>query len=362
MGHGFANNNPPYSYFQIVGNKGLLAVVELGYVYNPDGTTVQIWNAAGESLGSIVVSGRGTDPATNANWNQFVVTCDEDGVRLDVFDRDGVKKIDGALLSASIDQIKLLSHELCVSSKNEYSHNAGIDDVIVELPTSGETFTWTGAAGDGLWATAGNWLVDGNVVLSAPTELDAVVIPDGAMVVVSPDITYKTVTLGAGAKLCVLLGAIGETFAIPAGLEAGDIVAAGPFVMTAEAGVLTVSKRIPSTFVWSAGETGTWSMSSSWSVNGLPTLVAPIKDDTVRFKDDATVDFTANTEALSLEIAPGKTVTGNGNGNTLSGLRYFGTAEEKGGKLVLNKLNIESYSMDGTIEEPVTSCSWYGDL
>ena len=106
MGHGFANNNPPYSYFQIVGNKGLLAVVELGYVYNPDGTTVQIWNAAGESLGSIVVSGRGTDPATNANWNQFVVTCDEDGVRLDVFDRDGVKKIDGALLSASIDQIK----------------------------------------------------------------------------------------------------------------------------------------------------------------------------------------------------------------------------------------------------------------
>ena len=303
LGQGYANYDPPYSYFQIVGNKGLLAVIELRFdKYDAD---VNVYNAAGEAIGKIRVAARGNDPATNANWNQFVVTCDEDGVRLDVFDRDGVKKIDGALLSASIDQIKLLSHELCVSSKIDYSHNAGIDDVIVELPASaGETFTWTGVAGDGLWSNPANWTVDGEVPLAAPTEADAVTIAGGEQVIyVTPDIAYKSLVLGEGVKLALLLSKVTElteVFTLPTladgeKLAADRVLVCGPYEQgLSEDGLSITAKRVPSVFTWVAAE-GVWQLAANWQVGELMSGALPGEDDEVVFP---------TTVSLRIDAAP----------------------------------------------------------
>ena len=58
--------------------------------------------------------------------------------------------------------------------------------------------TWTGAAGDGKWLTAGNWDVG-----EVPASIDDVVIPEGATVEYVPESDFKiwgSLTLGKGAK------------------------------------------------------------------------------------------------------------------------------------------------------------------
>lgn len=317
----------------------------------------------GDSVDGLVKSdltstGRGKYDVSGA-WLRVTVSGSESqGVSMSVEDDNGTFLWSGKIS----DEFTTIDSLYLRSKANNYQHYACLDDVELLTPAAGETYTWTGASGDGLWTTPGNWLVDGAVPLSVPTSLDVVEIPAGATVVVPTDLAYKTVSLGDGAKLCVLVSEVGDSFKIPEGLQRSDIIVGGPFEVTEESGVLTVSARVASTFVWSAGAAGAWNAASSWLVNGLPTLVTPVAADTARFDGDATVDFASEASIASLEIAEGKTVSANGNGKTLSGVRYFGSEVTKSGKLVLNKLNLKSYSMDGTITDPIVACYWYGDL
>ena len=359
----FGNDNPPYSHYQVVGNNGILATMEVPYGDNKGWPLVRdLYNGAGDKLGSLSIGNRNKEAATNTYWHHFVVYGTNGVVTLDVTDYSGNEIIKGAVLATSIDQVKTISFEMPMHSKNAYSYSAGLDDVVVSLPGVSMTFEWTGAAGDGLWGNPDNWLENGNASLNAPTSLDDVVIPAGADVVVPTAIDYKTITLGDGAKLHVLFGALGESFVIPDGVSFDGVGVAGPFATSIENGVMTATERVASTFEWVGEADAVWSGASNWRIGGLPTLVAPIATDTASFDGNATVSFTGNAEISSLEISAGVTVTLNGHGKELAGLRFFGAEDAKGGKIVLNAMNLKTVSMDSTVADPVISCSWYGDI
>ena len=63
------------------------------------------------------------------------------------------------------------------------------------------TFTWTGAATDGLWATAGNWSVDGMTTAVAPDRNDDAIIASAASVVIGADAYVSNLTVNAAVTM-----------------------------------------------------------------------------------------------------------------------------------------------------------------
>ena len=129
--------------------------------------------------------------------------------------------------------------------------------------THSPTYTWTGAAGDGLWATPENWIVGDYVPVAAPGEGDTVSVETEAEtleVVVTDGQNVGTLTKGENVSL----------------------VGPGPYVATVTAGVVSL-ERVPSTFVWTNSGVSNWETLDNWTVNGRPTDVLPGGLDEVRF-------------------------------------------------------------------------------
>ena len=80
--------------------------------------------------------------------------------------------------------------EQVIAGSNSKSHPA----VVVDY---GSAYVWTGAAGDGYWATAGNWKVGSETATTAPGEGDEAVIPpgEGELVITSSSTTTRSVAM-----------------------------------------------------------------------------------------------------------------------------------------------------------------------
>ena len=121
-------------------------------------------------------------------------------------------------------------------------------------------YAWTGDAGDGLWATPGNWTVGGSVAGAAPGAGDNVSIDGDVSVVVANGQNVGNLTLSNGAAL----------------------VGPGPYEVSVSEGVVALS-RVPSTFVWTNAGLGNWETLENWTVNGRATDVLPGGNDEVQF-------------------------------------------------------------------------------
>ena len=82
---------------------------------------------------------------------------------------------------------------------------------VLAVIASAGTYTWTGAAGDGLWFTAGNWNYEGNPAASSPGNApsDDVVIANGDTVTYAPGGDWMptgTTTISGGSTLVQVSG------------------------------------------------------------------------------------------------------------------------------------------------------------
>ena len=121
-------------------------------------------------------------------------------------------------------------------------------------------YVYTGLAGDGLWATPGNWTLGGAVPASAPGAGDSVVIDGDFTVVVTNGQNVGNLSLANGASL------------------AGP----GPYAVDVAEGVVALT-RVPSSFVWTNTGTSNWETLANWTVNGRATDVLPGGNDEVLF-------------------------------------------------------------------------------
>lgn len=76
------------------------------------------------------------------------------------------------------------------------------------MSAQADNYTWTGAAGNGLWTTAGNWdntTTPESPATTAPGSVtgDSVIIPDSLSVILDSDVTIATISIGAGASLYI---------------------------------------------------------------------------------------------------------------------------------------------------------------
>ena len=228
----------------------------------------------------------------------------------------------------------------------------GLDNISMSKAIEG-TFVWTGEAGDCRWSNPGNWQISGLAVVSAPGAGDAVSISD-ATVAIDPDFDLSGVTATlSNAKIAVLFTDSALSYAVPAGFDAGDFVASGPYSVEVSGGVITAT-RIPSSFAWAGGSSGEWSDTANWMVGGMATGVIPTSGDTAVFSDDVSATLSASHNVSNLVVATGKTLTLNG--GILANIYEYGTASEKGGTVALNGSELRSYNISGS------SASWYGDI
>ena len=150
--------------------------------------------------------------------------------------------------------------------------------------THSPTYTWTGAAGDDLWATPENWIVGDYVPAAAPGEGDVVSITtaeESLEVVVTDGQNVGTLTKGENVSL----------------------VGLGPYSVTVTEGVVSLV-RVPSTFVWTGALNSNWTATENWTVNGRSTDVLPGVDDTVLFPELA-----ENASAWQVTLSATPTVT-----------------------------------------------------
>jgi autotransporter-associated beta strand protein len=150
--------------------------------------------------------------------------------------------------------------------------------------THSPTYTWTGAAGDNLWATPENWIVGDYVPAAAPGEGDVVSITtaeESLEVVVADGQNVGTLTKGENVSL----------------------VGPGPYSATVTEGVVSLV-RVPSTFVWTGALNSNWTATENWTVNGRSTDVLPGVDDTVLFPELA-----ENASAWQVNLSTTPTVT-----------------------------------------------------
>ena len=121
-------------------------------------------------------------------------------------------------------------------------------------------YVWTGAAGDDLWATPGNWTFGGVVATAAPGAGDNASIDGDVSVVVANGQNVGNLTLSGGAAL----------------------VGPGPYEVSVSGGVVALS-RVPSTFVWTNAGVSNWETLENWAVDGRATDVLPGGNDEVQF-------------------------------------------------------------------------------
>ena len=141
------------------------------------------------------------------------------------------------------------------------------------------SFTWVGES-VGSWSDVANWQMNGATATEVPRNGNTVTI-DGAKVIASLTEDLTGVTLQSGAKIALPFTDSALTATLPSNLEISDIVALGPYTITAEDGTITAA-RTASTFTW-AGTSSAWDAASNWTVNDLPTAVLPNTNDTVVF-------------------------------------------------------------------------------
>lgn len=109
-------------------------------------------------------------------WMHITVTGSANGVHLNIVRADGTPVYDGAI-SETYDTVDSL---FLYINRGRLVWNAytDLDDVAVSLPDNGSNdFVWTGASGDGLWGTPGNWSFAGLPSLVAPGANDSAVFP-----------------------------------------------------------------------------------------------------------------------------------------------------------------------------------------
>jgi len=224
---------------------------------------------------------------------------------------------------------------LTAAGWNVFKSTNGVGKAILVLDNA-PTYVWTGAAGDNEWSTPENWAIGAYVPASAPGEGDTVSITTAEApleVIVTDGQNVGDLTTGEGVSL----------------------VGNGPYDVTVSAGVVSLT-RVPSVFVWTNGtEDGAWLTVGNWTVNGRSTDVAPASTDTASFTANATVALAnSNCNISNILVATGCSLSLTG--GTLSNIREFGTAESKGGKIVLNNTTLRSCDVSSS------SVDWYGDI
>ena len=209
---------------------------------------------------------------------------------------DSLSKFTGATLPA-------VSSDLTAAGWGVIRSTNGVGKAMLVL-THDPAYTWTGAAGDGLWATPENWKVGDYVPATAPGAGDTVAITD-ATVSVEKDSTLGVVTLAGTAKLSVIgvSGVTTATTVLPAlsegstTLTADNIEIVGPYAVSFVDGAVQAT-RAAAAFIWNGGESGAWT-ASSWKIGDTAVLDYPTgKDDMAIFNANAALTI-ANSTVMS---------------------------------------------------------------
>ena len=169
----FAAGNPGEMYLNITDNSGDLTAIDTGGVVPGSGTNAITLDATYADVQAILSSLTYIAPDSPAS----------DTISFELWDQDGVEST---------------------------------GTIAVSVSSGGPTETWTGAAGDGEWNTAGNWSDDavptgGDTVSIAPTTTNVPSLADatingetivlGSSSPVGPSVNFNDVTLGAGTVL-----------------------------------------------------------------------------------------------------------------------------------------------------------------
>ncbi len=324
LGPSYTNgSNTSSNGFVIVGANGILASFAIGPVDRDGPYNVSVYrgdDVADVLTTSIRTGTRGT--VDEADWWMHVtVRGTADGIFMSVANANASGHTMAEVkLQDDFDVVEAIYIR---NTAKQYKHGFSLDDVVVSLPATATTYTWTGAAGDGFWTTAGNWLAGDDVPLTAPTSLDEVVIPpDSGDVYISPDVAYGSLSVGTGARLGLLVSGVTEeatVFTLPelkdgSTLSVDQVVLCGPYEMGVTGdGTAVTAKRVPSSFTW-AVSSGAWQTPSNWTVGGLASGDTPGPDDQVVFPSTATCTVNTDSMAVSNVVVNSDavlTVTGN---------------------------------------------------
>ena len=322
LGPSYSNgSNTSSNGLVIVGANGILASFAIGPVSSSSSYQVGVFrgdDATDVLTTSIVTGSRGTvDEA--AYWMHVTVRGTTDGVFMSVANADGRAMAEVKLQ----DDFDVVAAIYIRNTAKQYKHGFSLDDVVVSLPATAATYTWTGAAGDGFWTTAGNWLVGDDVPLAAPTSLDDVVIPsDSGDIYIAPDVVYGSLTIGAGTRLALLISGVTEeatVFTLPelkngSTLSADQVVICGPYEkgVTGD-GTAVTATRVPSVFSWAVSD-GAWQLASNWTVGGLTSGDTPGLEDQIVFPSTATcVVNTTSLPVSNVVVNSGAVLTVTGN-------------------------------------------------
>ena len=300
-GYGNGSNASEYGHVRVFGEDStswLFSFQACADTYSANGRLYL--NGDTSTYGKLPKGTRGGAPTNNSQyWCHFVITGtkgtgdDPGSVTLDVTWKDGTY-LTNAVLSAKFETVSKI-YGRCASKS--YSATGGFDDLELSIPAIASSYTWTNASGDGLWANAANWIVNGAVPLSAPTSLDTVTIPANSMVSVTTNwVEYASIDIGEGTKFALIFNAAGDTFTIPTGFTAGQFTAVAPFSMTESDGVFT-AVREAATFTWNAGSAN-WAAENFLVGEAIP-CTTPLATDTVVFPAAAE----GNTDELVVTVA-----------------------------------------------------------
>ena len=309
LGASYSNgSNVSSNGFAIVGAKGVLASFAIGPVYDKGPYTVGVFRGGDPTdvLTTAIVTGSRGQVDVAAYWMHVSVRGTSEGVFLSVENADGRKMAEVKLQ----DEFDVVSSIYFRNTAKQYKHGFSIDDVKVSLPAADAVYVWTGAAGDRLWSNPANWIVGEAVPLAMPTEVDEVVIPENqGAVYVDPAAVYKTLTIGAGSSLALLVKDVIEeraVFTLPklkdgSTLSDEQVIVCGPYEKgVSEDGSAITAVRVPSTFVWSVDQ-GAWQLASNWRVGGLVSGDVPGEEDQIVFP--TTAALTVNTTSMTVSNA-----------------------------------------------------------
>ena len=168
-------------------------------------------------------------------------------------------------------------------------------------------FVWVGGT-SGRWDDDANWTVNGVAAPAAPKGGETVSI-DGATVFVAPTVDMSGVTLQNDAKLALAFTDSVLSYTIPAGFVKANFVAAGPYDIAENAGVLAAT-RVATNFTWTGSVSSEWTLPENWSVGGGYTGVVPGTGDTAVFGTSAEVLVSASAYAGETRLDADVTFSG----------------------------------------------------
>lgn len=322
LGPSFSNgSNTSSNGFVIVGANGILASFAIGPVYN--GSSYQVGVYRGDDVADVlttsIVTGTRGSVDTADWWMHVTVRGTADGVFMSVANANATGHTMAEVKLQ--DEFDVVEAIFIRNTAKQYKHGFSLDDVVVSLPATATTYTWTGAAGDGFWTTAGNWLVGDDVPLAAPTSLDDVVIPsDSGDIYIAPDVVYGSLSVGTDTRLALLISGVTEettVFTLPVlkdstTLSADQVVLCGPYEKGVSGTAITAT-RVPSVFNWAVSN-GACQLASNWTVGGLTSGDTPGLEDQIVFPSTATcVVNTTSLPVSNVVVNSGAVLTVTGN-------------------------------------------------